>query len=205
MKNTEVAVVIGNGESRQLIDLNQIPKNITTIGCNAIYRDYSVDHLVCCDQRMVVETESKTSSLIYTRPRYYQDFRKLKKNKQINLLPSIPYTGIDKKDQPDHWNSGPYAILLACHLDYQKIYLLGFDLFSNTNQLNNVYKNSLNYQSADSPAIDPSYWIYQIKKIFHCHSQKEFLIVNVDNWPVPREWQLPNVKFLPVDKFVLGL
>jgi hypothetical protein len=205
MKSTEVAVVIGNGESRQLTDLNQIPKNITTIGCNAIYRDYSVDHLVCCDRRMVIEAESKTSSLIYTRPRYYHDFRKLKKNKQINLLPALPYTGIDKKDQPDHWNSGPYAILLACHLDYQKIYLLGFDLFSDNDQINNVYKNSLNYQSANSPAIDPSYWIYQIKKIFHCYCQRELLIVNVDNWPVPREWQLPNVKFLSIDKVVLGL
>jgi hypothetical protein len=201
MKRNDIAVVLGNGESRQSFNLDCIPKNIVTVGCNAIYRDYAVDHLVCCDKRMIAEVELKTASLIYTRPKYYQDFRKLKKNKQINLLPDIPYQGVNKKDQPDHWNSGPYAVLLACHLNYQQIYLIGFDLYSDNNQFNNIYKNSLNYQSATAPAIDPSNWIYQIKKLFHCYSQKNFVIVNKDDWVFPREWQLPNVKFLNIDKF----
>jgi hypothetical protein len=41
-------IVIGNGESRQNIDLNEIPG--LKIGCNAVHRDFHVDHLVCIDR-----------------------------------------------------------------------------------------------------------------------------------------------------------
>ena len=36
-------LVIGNGESRLQVDLDKI--DICKIGCNAIRRDYEVDHL----------------------------------------------------------------------------------------------------------------------------------------------------------------
>ena len=39
-------IVYGNGESRQLLDHSEW---ITTWGCNAIYRDFSVDNLVSVD------------------------------------------------------------------------------------------------------------------------------------------------------------
>ena len=43
--------VLGNGESRKSIDVNTLPG--PTIGCNAICRDFFVDHLICVDRRMV--------------------------------------------------------------------------------------------------------------------------------------------------------
>ena len=49
-------LVIGNGESRENIDLNKI--NTTKVGCNAIMRDFFVDHLICVDRRMVEESIS---------------------------------------------------------------------------------------------------------------------------------------------------
>ena len=44
---------IGNGESRTPINIDKLegPK----VGCNAIYRDYSLDYLVCVDKRMMDE------------------------------------------------------------------------------------------------------------------------------------------------------
>ena len=44
--------VLGNGESRQQVNVKNL-KGIK-IGCNAIIRDYKVDHLICVDRRMVV-------------------------------------------------------------------------------------------------------------------------------------------------------
>ena len=49
-------LVIGNGESRCDINLSEI--NTTKIGCNAIVRDFFVDHLVCVDRRMVDEANN---------------------------------------------------------------------------------------------------------------------------------------------------
>ena len=49
-------LIIGNGESRK--DINVDAFSCIKIGCNAIYRDYRVHHLVCVDRRMVQEVVS---------------------------------------------------------------------------------------------------------------------------------------------------
>ena len=47
-------LVVGNGESRRDIALSNLNFE-TIIGCNAVFRWDYVDHLVCCDKRMVEE------------------------------------------------------------------------------------------------------------------------------------------------------
>ena len=47
--------VIGNGESRKSFDLYQLEWLGSTIGTNAVHRDFHPDQLVCCDRRMVQE------------------------------------------------------------------------------------------------------------------------------------------------------
>ena len=56
--------VLGNGESRQKLNVNNLQG--TKVGCNAIIRDYKVDHLVCVDRRMVEEAIGYNTK-IYTR------------------------------------------------------------------------------------------------------------------------------------------
>ena len=61
-------LVIGNGESRKGVNIDDLP--IEKVGCNAIIRDYTVHHLVCCDKKMVVESlDNKriSNQNIYTR------------------------------------------------------------------------------------------------------------------------------------------
>ena len=68
-------LVIGNGESRKALKIEEL--NLPTVGCNAIFRDIKVDHLVCCDRRMVREAikHSNTSqSIIYSRPDWCNEF-----------------------------------------------------------------------------------------------------------------------------------
>lgn len=193
------ALVIGNGESRRNVDVNSLKKKFTTIGCNAIHRDFIVDHLVCCDRRMVAESlENPYIENIYTRERYWHDFKKLKKEKRVQLLPSLPYEGFDRADNPVHWGSGPYAVLLATTMNFNKIHLLGFDLYGTESKINNCYKNTNNYSKSETAAVDPSYWIYQIKKVFELNQNKKFFIYNNSNWTLPREWTYSNVTFLPI-------
>ena len=47
------SLVLGNGESRGSLDISKV--SCTKYGCNAIHRDYVVDHLICVDTRMVDE------------------------------------------------------------------------------------------------------------------------------------------------------
>ena len=52
---SEIAFVYGNGESRMGWDINQEFEGVTTWGCNAIYRDGTVDNLVAVDYNMQQE------------------------------------------------------------------------------------------------------------------------------------------------------
>ena len=133
-------LVIGNGESRKGINLNKF-KNFETVGCNALHRDIAVDHLVCCDRRMVEESITSNNTIntkIYVRDEWYRYFRKIRKDKRIQCLPSIPYQSDRKQDKPINWGSGPYAILVAANLQPKKITLLGFDLYGLEGNANNI-------------------------------------------------------------------
>ena len=190
--------VLGNGESRRLLDLQRLKTDHIMVGCNAIHRDIIVDHLVCCDRRMAEEAvpHCPPETLIYVREDWYHYFRKIKKNKSIRQVPELPYKSIDRHDQPFHWGSGPYAILVASLLPESEIHLYGFDLYSSNGKVNNLYKNTDNYSKADSQAIDPSYWIYQISRIFEKFPEKRYIIHNTQDWSFPKEWQKNNVSYI---------
>ena len=165
-------LVIGNGESRASVNINKL--NYTKIGCNAILRDFKVDHLVCVDKRMLVEAFDSSyhkHAQVHTRRNNFVHYR-LEKN--IRMVPDLPYVGDQRPDDPIHWGAGPYAVLLAAKMTTDDVHLLGFDLYSTDNRVNNVYKNTANYSHAHKSAVDPRYWIYQIGKIFErrLHSTK---------------------------------
>ena len=193
------AVVVGNGESRRGVNLESYLSTHVLIGCNGIHRDIKVDHLICCDRRMVAEAivnPDINDTLIYVRDGWYHYFRKILKNKRIQHLPPIPVVGELKRDQPDHWGSGCYAILLAAHLGFKEITLVGFDLYPTHDRVNNLYKGTPNYAKADAQAVDYSYWVYHTELIFKHYPQCEFTVINHAAWNTPKEWQKNNVKFV---------
>ncbi len=184
-------LVIGNGESRQHIDLKSL--EYTKIGCNAILRDTKVDHLVCVDKTMLreaVNAQYHKDAKVYTRKNLFVQHR-LEKN--IRTVPDLPYVGSERPDNPVHWGSGPYAVLLAAKLATDNIHLLGFDLYSTDNKVNNIYKDTANYALAHKSAVDPRYWIYQIGKVFGCFPHTRFVIHQLDNWQCPKAWKQSNV------------
>lgn len=192
------AVVLGNGESRRGIDLESY-KAHTLIGCNAIHRDFDMNHLICCDRRMADEATNNIETQhtqIYVRENWYHYFRKIKKKKNIQLLPQVPTHGEYKRDQANHWGSGGYAVLLAATLAHKEIQLIGFDLHSIDTTVNNMYKGTPNYAKIGSQAVDPSYWIYQIGSVFAHWPLTQFIIRNHRDWPMPVKWQKNNVKFI---------
>jgi uncharacterized Rossmann fold enzyme len=195
--NDSSVVVIGNGESRKDINLDKLIKKYIVIGCNAIHRDIVVDHLICCDHRMVREAlknPQTKNSLIYVRANWYHYFRKVLKNKNVNLLPVLPYQTQDRADRPEHWGSGPYAILLSASLGFEEINIVGFDLYGVNNKVNNIYKGTENYDNSTKQAVDYSYWVYQISKIFSLFPNIKFRVFNHSDWIMPEQWKKSNVE-----------
>lgn len=195
------AVVIGNGESRKQINLQLLIDKFETIGCNAVHRDTIVNHLVCCDIRMVQEAilnVNTRETKIYTRKDWINQFKNIK---NILEVPDLFYQSSKRPDLPRNWGSGCYALLVASLLNQNKIFLLGFDLYGNNNKINNIYKGTKNYRRADSDQVDPAYWIYHGNKIFEHFNYKEFYILNNKDWKLPDSWQQPNVKFLDIENF----
>lgn len=194
-----IALVVGNGESRLGLDLKEFSKDYILVGCNALHRETTVEHLVCCDRRMGEEailSETTKNSKIYVRPDWFNYFRKIKKDKRINQVPELPYQGKTKADDPIHWGSGPYAVLVAANLEHvETILMVGFDLYSTNEKLNNIYKGTPNYGDKNSKPVDPSFWVYQIGKVFEHFPNKSFIVFNNEKWKNPPFWKRPNVSF----------
>jgi|TARA_B110000503_G_scaffold45278_1_gene74104 hypothetical protein len=193
------ALVIGNGESRRGTELEKYKPEYTLVGCNAVHRDIIVDHLICCDRRMAAESTDNplnSNTQIYVRPSWFHFFRKIKKNKNIRTVPDLPYAGNIKVDHPDHWGSGGYAVLVAASLGFNEIELIGFDLYPVDKSVNNIYKGTPNYAKEGAQAVDASYWVYQIAKVFQCYPHIKFTVRNKQLWNMPVEWQKNNVIFL---------
>jgi hypothetical protein len=142
------------------------------------------------------DNQKTKNTLIYVRPDWFHFFRKIQKNKNIRLVPVLPYTGDTKKDNPDHWGSGGFAILLAASLKFDSVELIGFDLYPIDKSVNNIYKNTINYSNANTQPVDYSYWVYQISKIFIYYPNTQFIIRNHALWLMPSEWQKNNVEFV---------
>ena len=192
------ALVVGNGESRRHVDISAYSDHVL-IGCNAIHRDLNVNHLICCDRRMAEEAVNNPNTKdteIYVRDHWHHYFRKIRKNKNINLLPEVPTKGELKKNQAEHWGSGGYAVLLSATLGHREVSMIGFDLYPIDHAVNNIYKSTVNYARTGSQAVDPSYWIYQIESVFIHYPNTTFVIRNRQGWIMPQEWRKNNVEFI---------
>lgn len=203
--NMQQVLVIGNGESRQNILLSNLEFDVK-IGCNAVFRSNSINHLICCDKRMADEAVIHANNIntkIYVRDRWYHYYRKIKKDKRICVVPDLPFKRLSRPDDPFHWGSGPYAVLLSTteEINADNIFLLGFDLYSKHGKVNNLFKSTENYANADTRPVDPSYWIYQISKVIKTQKHKRFIIVNYPNWSMPKEWQAKNTEFMFLEDF----
>jgi len=199
---TRFAFAIGNGESRQPIDLKSL--HGLTVGCNALIRDFSPDILSAADQKMVKEIlASEYSGTLYTRPDWNIKFR-------IQSYPELPYHGTERADNPWHWNSGPHAINIACSYKNPKwnmqtaeiCFLIGFDM-TQTKLCNNIYKNTVGY---NDQVVNPKYWHYQLNKLYEHYSHVRFVWIAPDTYNCPDDWNNnDNFSRIDVNEFIDAL
>ena len=74
-KQSGKVVCLGNGESRLGVDLDGLKQHATVWGCNALYRDWTPDRLVCVD--LAMSHEIYRSGYCFNNVVYFRDWSRL--------------------------------------------------------------------------------------------------------------------------------
>lgn len=182
------AFVLGNGESRQGMDLQRLSTLGKIYGCNALYRDFEPAVLVATD-RAIAETIQQSGwarrHCFYTRK---------------------PLSGLGAKPIPQPywaWSSGPVALALAAETGHRKIWLLGFDLGPTQDQrFNNVYAGTEFYKARGAAPTYTGNWVQQILSVAAKFDKTEFCRVCGPSTAFVAEFKgLPNLCDVTVSEF----
>lgn len=181
------AIVLGNGNSRQALDLDRCRAKAKIYGCNALYRDFTPDVLVATDRPIATAIQDLGYSLqqvFYTRSPQAQ--------KGARTIPTV-WRG---------WSSGPIAAAIAAQDGAGRIYLVGFDLGGINGRLNNLYADTEFYKSAKDRATYAGNWIQQLIKVFRQFPDTQFVRIEGEiTTPVPDFARCDNYSTQPLAWF----
>ena len=184
-----IAFVVGNGVSRQLVDLSALKTHGKIYGCNALYRDFTPDVLVSTDKPIsdtIQQTGYAVKNCMYTRTP--------KPGLGALVIPQ-PYFG---------FSSGPAALALASVAEHTVIYIIGFDMGPTKNgTFNNVYADTEFYKKSSSVPTYTGNWARQMAQIMQQNRKKNFIRVSGPTTaPVQEFAKVSNLAHIPVDEFL---
>jgi hypothetical protein len=182
---SSIAFVLGNGESRKGIDINDLKEKGTVFACNAVYRTHRPDFLVAVDPKMIFEI-AETDYPVHNK--VWSNF-----NAQYNKHPKI-LNHVNWFKPSLGWSSGPTALRMACEHGFREIYILGFD-YQGLNQgkrytLNNIFGDTRNYKKRNDEATFYGNWMNQTKRCLQDFKDVQFHRVIPKGWFKPKdiEW-----------------
>ena len=168
---SSIAFVLGNGESRRGIEINDLMEKGTVFACNAVYRTHRPHFLIAVDPKMILEI-AETDYMLHNK--VWSNF-----NAQYNKNPKI----LD-----------PTALRMACEHGFKEIYLLGFDYQGHKDgkrfKLNNLFGDSRNYKKRNEEATFYGNWMNQTKRCLQDFKDVRFHRVIPTGWFRPKdiEW-----------------
>jgi hypothetical protein len=185
----KTAFVLGNGISRQPVNLDLLKGQGHVYGCNALYREFLPDVLVATDRPISSEIQNSgyaKKQVFYTRR---------------------PLEGMGAKKVPQQYfgySSGPIATALAAQDGHRRVYLLGFDMGPNQNQqFNNVYAGTEFYKPVGALPTFTGNWIKQIIRITGDFPNTHFFrICGSTTAKIAELEQIPNLQHLDLDTFL---
>jgi hypothetical protein len=182
---SSIAFVLGNGESRRGIEINDLKEKGTVFACNAVYRTHRPDFLIAVDPKMIFEI-AETDYPVHNK--VWSNF-----NAQYNKHPKI-LNHINWFKPSLGWSSGPTALRMACEHGFKEIYILGFD-YQGLNQgkrftLNNIFGDTRNYKKRNDEATFYGNWMNQTKRCLQDFKDVQFHRVIPKGWFKPKdiEW-----------------
>jgi hypothetical protein len=183
------AFVLGNGTSRQNIDLTTLSPYGKIYGCNALYREYTPDVLVATDRPIsthIQETGYSSQHRFHTR------------------RPILGLGALEVPKQYFGYSSGPIATGLAALDENRHIYLLGFDMGpSPSNTINNLYAGTEFYKPQSATPTFTGNWVKQLLQIMKDHKKCRFIRVAGPTTAHIAEFDcVRNMEHLDLDAFV---
>ena len=198
---SELAFVLGNGESRKGIPLEKLKEKGKVFACNAVYRTDRPDFLVAVDPKMINEI-AESDYMLHNQ--VWSNFN-AQYNKNQKILDNVQWF------QPSlGWSSGPTALRLACERGHKTIYILGFDYQGHSTEgknqgfrFNNMFKDTRNYKRSKDDATFYGNWMNQTKKCLQDYPDAKFHRVIPTGWFQPKdlEWK-GNIDHPSTDEFL---
>jgi hypothetical protein len=183
------AFVLGNGISRQGIDLQQLQLLGTVYGCNAVYREFIPDVLIATDRPIATHIQESGYSALH----------------RFHTRRPLPELGAQPVPKPYFgFSSGPIATGLAAQDGHTHIYLLGFDMGPTANNtINNLYAGTEFYKQINAPPTFTGNWIKQLCQIAKDHPGVQFVrIQGATTAAIPGLDILPNFTHLDLSAFL---
>lgn len=154
------AFVLGNGVSRQGVDLHKLQEHGKIYGCNALYRDFTPDVLVATDKPIREQIQNSGYALTH---KFYT--RQAIEGQGATEIPS-PFW---------KYSSGPIALALAAKDNHKVVWMLGFDMGPDLdNRFNNVYAGTEFYKAAGAVPTYTLNWVQQVIEVCKKYPNTEF-------------------------------
>jgi hypothetical protein len=182
------AFVLGNGVSRQQVDLHNLGHLGKIYGCNALYRDFVPDVLVSTDKP--ISTKIQDSGYAH--------------NNRFYTRRPVPGAGAHPVPQKYYgYSSGPIAASIAALDSAVIIYLVGFDMGSVNNHFNNVYADTEFYKKSSALPTFTGNWTRQITQIMHDFPNTAFVrVMGTTTAPVDDFADVRNFRTMSMEDFL---
>lgn len=189
VEHNGIAIVLGNGPSRNKLTVSDYANNngglrnkykATVYGCNAVYRDGDVNHLIINNWNLL---QSALSAKVYNRSKIYTHhsyWLKANDPEHVNLVP-----------QKIIADTGTMALYLACFQGHKTVYFTGFD--ADNHPTDNIYEGTDEYASQQS--VDADKIIASQFEIMNIYKDVEFIRV------VPRQGMSARTSWTKLKNF----
>jgi len=145
-----------------------------------IHRNSKVTDLCVISGKDPVTVNEKIETAIKMHP--HLDMKDLRAKMEKDVGVWITYVeeddNINNIDFPIGWSAGNTALYLACQSGAEEVYILGFDLSSYDEPLNNIYKGTDNYLSSDAKGFNSVNWKDQMQTVFREFKDVKFYWVD---------------------------
>ena len=109
------------------------------------------------------------------------------------------------------WSSGATAMYIGCKVEKPKTcYLIGMDMYSTTDFINNLYKNTHGYLNSDESSVTPQNWVIQMGRVMVRYKDIQFVKVNPEgnsqvSERMPQWESIPNLTYQHTKEFIHNL
>jgi hypothetical protein len=183
-----IAFVLGNGVSRQQVDLNNLRHFGSIYGCNALYRDFVPTVLISTDRPISERIQDSGYAL---KNRFYT--RRPTATSGANPVPQ-KYFG---------FSSGPIAASIAAFDNPAIVYLLGFDMGPVHNKFNNVYADTEFYKKSSAVPTYTGNWVKQLTTVMKDFPKIPFVrVMGGTTAPVKEFDDIKNFRTMDIADFL---